>query len=165
MLKFFIILATLTGMPSIATAQWITQERGGAFDDDPLTVSMTARQGYAFGFRCKSNRSEVMFVTQDRSFDRSTLKVANLAGPLLLIRIDRGEILKLKAEIDTVDGQAVFIADADLTLYRSIGDAKTSISVVVELLGEKYHENSFGVTGTRTAMNNLITKCKIQTKN
>jgi hypothetical protein len=165
MLKLFIVLAALTGMTSIATAQWITQERGGAFDDDPLTVSLTARQGYALGLRCKSNISEVMFVTQDRSFDRSTLKAANLVGPQLLIRIDRGEILKLKAKIDNIDDQAVFIADADLSLYRSIADAKTSISVVVELLGEKYHENSFGVTGTRTAMNNLMNKCKLQVKN
>lgn len=155
------ITALTISSTSSACAQWITQQHGGAFDNDALQVAVTANGGYGLGLRCKSDTSEVVLITQDRSFDDETLKLANAIGAKLLLRIDGGEILRLNALIEKIDGKAVFVADAEVTLFRTIGSAKSSVAAAVELLGKRYHENAFGVRGTRASMNSLITKCKL----
>lgn len=143
------------------SAQWITQEQGGAFDNDPLQISLTARGNYALGLRCKSNQSEMLFITKDRSFDRSTAKMANVTSPKLLIRVDRGEIIRLEGKVDIIDGDAVVVADAGVEVYRSIGAGRKSVEIAIEMIGTLLHETSFGVSGSRAAMNSLISKCKL----
>lgn len=161
MLHVGLLVVALLGSTTIASAQWITDEQGGAFDDDPLRIAATAAQDYVFGVRCKADRSEVVYITPDRSFDRETYKIANSTRPKLRLRIDRGEILTFDAQIDDLDGKAAFIADIGIDVYRAIGNARNSVSVVTVLLGQNYHENSFGVRGTRAAMNKLIAGCKL----
>ena len=162
MLRIILVFLALIAPAGVASAQWVTQEIGGAFDNDPLHVTLTMRGGYGFGFRCKSNTSEAIFITRDRSFDRETLKMANTVGPKILVRVDRGEILILSSEVHNTDGAATFVAHAELDIYRAIASARSSVAVAVEFLGTKYHETTFGVTGSRTAMNTLISKCKLE---
>jgi hypothetical protein len=151
-----VLLASTT-----ANAQWITNKSGGDFDDNPTYVAVTSSNGYALALRCQKGEPEIGYLTPDGSVSKDMYKTLNEAGPKLRIKIDSGDIVSLAAVMEDADGKLKGFADASLDLYEKIRDAKSSISVVLTLRGENFHENRFGTKGARNAASKLISGCKL----
>ena len=144
------------------SAQWVTSEQGGDFDEPALRLAITTLGDYALGLRCKSQSAELIFITPDKSMsDPDVLKVANAVEPSLKYRIDGKDIHYLAAQLDTQDLGMAAIADVDFGDVARLRDAKRSISVVITLMGKNYHETRFGASGSTKAINELISGCEL----
>jgi hypothetical protein len=83
----------------------------------------------------------------------------------LLVQIDGGSPLKLSASYRRWNDRyfAAVISDRTpqlMMLLDAIGGAKRAINVGVDIAGVR-HSGSFGVVGSRRAMNTLIRGCKL----
>ena len=156
-----ILLLVLAGP---ASAQWVYQSEESAFGSGGTQI-MLAPAGYktALGLRCLKEKSpEIVYMTNDSSFDADTTKVANMTTPKLMLRIDDNDPQELDSTILlTDDGTAMFVAEANKELLNEIGGAKKRVAIAVGLLGETYHENKVGVRGTRKNVDKLISDCKL----
>ncbi len=163
-MRLCVLAFVLTAFTGPASAQWIYQSAESAFGNGGTQI-MLAPAGYetALGLRCLKEKSlEIVYMTNDSSFDSDTTKIANMTTPKLMLRIDQNDPKELDSKIFlTDDGNAMFVAEADNELLNEIGDAKTRIAVAVSLLGETYHENKVGVRGTRKNVDKLISGCKL----
>ncbi|WP_155982396.1 hypothetical protein [Xanthobacter sp. 126] len=147
---------------SSAHAQWITDSSGGAFDDAPLNVAMTAKGRYGFGLRCRAEKTpEALFLTPEKVSDEKTLKLMNAAGPKLRIKIDKGSVIELDGTVNDVDGSMVIVSDVEANVLKEVRDAKTSVAVVITLLGKNYHETTFNASGSKSALGKIMKACKI----
>ncbi|MBS7536672.1 hypothetical protein KHC28_23725 [Ancylobacter sonchi] len=156
-LTAFLVVASLNA----ARAQWIAQSQGGAFDDEPMHVALTLSGRYGLGLRCKGDTTEIVFTTPEKVLDEDTLRGMNVVGPKLRARIDKGEIIELDGTVDAVDDKLLVIADAEIGLFEKIRDARSSVAVVVTLLGKNYHETTFNVRGSKAAIAKIIKGCKL----
>jgi len=145
---------------SAANAQWIYQGNESAFGDNAMHVAVTGVGDYGFGFRCKGGDVEAVYITPDRSFNSDeAYTMANVTRPKLRVRVDDQEIVDLEAQISDADGKASIIAAANKELLVATRDAKKRVAVVLELLGENYHEQSFNVRGSTKSINSVIEGC------
>ena len=155
------IAAGLLFVRAPAQAQWLYQGQESAFGDDTLHVALTASGSYGFGLRCKAGTIEAVYTTPDKSFDADGYKLANALKPLLRIRIDDQGIVELAAELHDSNGSMVVLAEVERSLLDSVRDARRRVAVVVQLLGDRYHERSFNVRGSTAALNKLIAGCDL----
>jgi len=153
-----LVLTTLT-LVGPASAQWVYQGNESAFGSDTMHVALTGSGDYGFGFRCKAGEIEAVYLTPDRSFDADAYKLANITEPKLRIRIDDRPVVDLEAELNDVSGKASVLAPVEKELLLSAKDARKRIAVVLELLGDNYHEQSFNVRGSTKAIGSVIAGC------
>lgn len=157
------IVALLTICPMPASAQWVTSEQGGDFDEPALRLAMTTSGEYGLGLRCKGQRAELIFITPDKSMnDPNLLKVANAVDPRLKYRIDGKQIYELDAQLDAQDIGMAAIANLDFDSVMRFRDAKRGISVVVTIMGKNYHETRFSASGSTKALNDIIAGCGLE---
>ena len=161
MKKTMVAAGLLISSASIASAQWINQKNGGEFDDDPTYLALTASGRYGLGFRCNSNELKIILITPEKVDDSDNISLLEKAGPKLRIKIDGGAIKDFDADLDEANGTLGIIADADVTLVKSVRNAKSKISAVLSVLGMNFHETTFNVRGSKTAINKLIDGCKL----
>lgn len=155
-----LIFTFVAFVPDTARAQWVYQGTESAFGEDTMHVAVTSDGIYGFGFRCKSGNAEAIYITPDRSFDTPTAyEFANATTPKLRIRVDDKPIMDVSARLVDEDGKAVAIAEVELALLESARVAKKRVAVVMELLGENYHERSFSVAGSTKALSKIIAGC------
>lgn len=160
-----VALALSLALCSASHAQWLYQGQESAFDDDALQIAVTAEGQYALGFRCKRDNIEVVYMTPDKSFqDADAYKMANLAKPKIRIRIDNNPIVDIDAFMTEAGGKATIIGETDLEMLESIRNAKKRVAVVLQLLGDSYHEKSFNVRGSTKALGQIIKACKLEDK-
>lgn len=158
-LLFTLAAAGLFGSISSASAQWIYQGNESAFGDDSLHIALTASGNYALGLRCKGSTLEAIYMTPDRSFDKDSYAFANMTKPTLKLRVDNDAVVDVEAELIDVDGKAAVLADIDVSLAHSVRDAKRRVAVVVQILQDNYHEQSFNVRGSTKATGRMLTAC------
>ncbi|HEY6633468.1 MAG TPA: hypothetical protein VIZ90_18600 [Rhizobiaceae bacterium] len=143
-----------------ANAQWIYQGNESAFGDNVMHIAVTGVGNYGFGFRCKGGDVEAIYITPDRSFSSdAAYTMANATRPKLRVRVDDQAIVDLEAQISDADGTASIIAAANKELLVATRDARKRVAVVLELLGENYHEQSFNVRGSTKSINSVIAGC------
>lgn len=144
-----------------AFSQWHTNKLGGDFDDNPLYIAVIANLSgsHAFGLRCQGDEVEAVFMTSDKSFKDGDLVLVNATRPKLRVKVDKGEIHTLDAEISNTDKGARAVAEIDLALFNEIKGAKGTISAVLTLLDENYHETRFAAKGSTAALNKLVKGC------
>ena len=151
-------LAVVSAGP--ANAQWVYQGNESAFGDDAMHVAVTGVGDYGFGFRCKGGVAEAIYLTPDRSFgSEAAYTMANATGPKLRVRVDDQPIVELDAELSDMDGKASILATTNKELLTTARDAKKRVAVVLTLLGDNYHEQSFNVRGSTKAINSVISGC------
>lgn len=156
-------IAAVVSLASIgaASAQWIAQQQGGEFDDNPTNIALTAKGKHAIGFRCSGDELKVVFITPEEVDDADTLRLMNAAGPQIRLKIDNGAVVSLDAELDETNGTLGVLADVDIDLVKSVASAKSKLSAVLTLLGKNYHETTFNVRGSTAAIDKIIKNCKL----
>lgn len=163
MLKSILVGAMLVCSANAAFAQWVMQRYGGEFDESPTYIALTAMPGgYALGFRCNENELKIVLVTPEEVDDDDTLRLMNLASPKLRLRVDGGAIISLDAELHEAKGDLTVLADVDDALVRSVASARSKVSVVLTVIGQNFHEKSFGVRGSSAAIGSLLSKCDLK---
>ena len=158
MKKIAITTAVLTLFAATsAHAQWIYQTKDSAFSDDKMHFMVTAKAGFAFGFRCNKGVKNALYLTSEKAESASSI---NALGPKLFIRVDKNKVHELDAEANIVDGKIRIDATVPETIFAEARDAKRRISVVLDIVGQKFYENNFNVRGSTRAAKRLIADCK-----
>ncbi|TDE34150.1 hypothetical protein [Antarcticimicrobium sediminis] len=151
-----IALAVTAGQ---ASAQWLHQEQGSAFDAQKTQIALTSQGQYAVGLRCTgADDLTVIFITPE-AIDQDSLKMLNIAAPEILVRIDQNAPYAIKAEGDNPEGKLTLHAAAPPSLARELIAATSSISVAARLLGSLYHEKEFSVRGSTGSVTKLANLC------
>jgi hypothetical protein len=160
--KTFAILLFLVFCSSSAHAQWFYQNHGGAFDNEPLHLILTASSdGDGFAIRCKNKHTlEAVFLVTE-SINDSTIETMNGYAPLLLVKIDDNDVFRFSGRLYDADSQLGVVSSVPEKLIAQLIDAKTKVSVAISVLSEIFYEKEFGVAGSTEKGRTLIDKCKI----
>lgn len=153
-------IAIVAGLLSVSTSaygQWLYQSRESAFGDDTLHIALTASGLYGFGLRCRNGTFEAVYITPEK-FGES-IGLLNALRPQLRIRIDNQGVLDFDAELEDAEGKLAVLAEIDRSLAEAVRDARRRVAVVVEVLGERFHEKSFNVRGSTKAVGKVIADC------
>lgn len=162
-IRIGLFLASFLATGGVANAQWVYQAQESAFDDNALHIAVTAAGQYGFGFRCKGPKIEAVYLTPDKSFEEnSAISLANATKPKLRVRIDKRPVIDVDVELQNVDDKATAFGDVDIALLKSVASAKNRVAVVMQILGENYHEKSFSVRGSTKAINQIIEACDLK---
>lgn len=157
---FFLAGFLATG--GVANAQWVYQAQESAFDDNSMHIAVTAAGQYGFGFRCKGGKIETVYLTSDKSFeDNSAILMANATKPKLRVRVDKNPVVDIDVELQNIDDKATAFGDVDIDLLKSVAAAKNRVAVVLQIIGDNYHEKSFNVRGSTKAINQIIESCDL----
>ncbi|KAB2693860.1 hypothetical protein [Brucella intermedia] len=145
-----------------ANAQWVYQAQESAFDDNSMHIAVTAAGQYGFGFRCKGGKIETVYLTPDKSFDdNSAILMANATKPKLRERVDKNPVVDIDVELQNIDDKATAFGDVDIDLLKSVASAKNRVAVVLQIIGDNYHEKSFNVRGSTNAINKIVAACNL----
>lgn len=159
--KVALAACIVVAMVAPSHAQWISDSGGGDFDDDPVHVALTAKGRSAFGLRCNSEVREFVFITPEAAADADTLKMMNAVAPKLKVRLDKGSIIDLDADLEDRDDKLTVVAEVDPEFFKRVRDAKSAIAVTLSVLGKNYHETSFNARGSNAAITKIMKGCKI----
>lgn len=153
------ISACLFVLSTPAQAQWLYQDKESAFGDDTLHIALTASGSYAFGLRCKAGTFDAIFITPEQA--EGSFGMLNMLKPKLRIRVDDQDIQNFDGEIENADGKVVILAAIERSLAEAIRDARRRVAVVIEVLGQRFHEQSFNVRGSTNAVGKVLAKCGV----
>ena len=117
----------------------------------------TVKSNYVFGIRCSDGKREMLYLTSEKTDDASSI---NALKPKLMVRIDKNKVHALEAEADVIDNKLRVVAELSGGVVEEIRDAKQRIAVVLNVIGQNFHENSFNVRGSTNAAKKLIATCK-----
>ncbi|MCH4540220.1 hypothetical protein [Ochrobactrum sp. A-1] len=157
-----VILVGLLATCVSANAQWVYTGKESAFDDDSVHMAFTGQGAYGLGFRCRGSKIEAVYLTPDTSFNQNTYQTANTTHPKMKIRVDKNPIVDVDVELSDADGKAGASGVVGLKLLEAVRDAKNRVAVVLNLLGENYHEQSFNVRGSGKAIGQIIDGCGLK---
>ncbi|OEI84424.1 hypothetical protein GRI33_00950 [Brucella sp. BO3] len=161
--KFAATIAIVLATGTTANAQWIYQGQESAFDDDALHIAVTAAGQYGFGFRCKGAKIEAVYMTPDKSFeDSAAISLANATKPKIRVRVDKNPVVDVDVELQNINDKATAFGDVDIDLLKSVAAAKNRVAVVMQILGENYHEKSFNVRGSTKSIGQIIKACGLE---
>lgn len=152
------ILSILTTQ---ASAQWVHQEHGSAFDSQRTQLALTTRGQYAVGLRCTSATDLTVVYITSEAVDSSTLANINMAAPEVLVRIDQNDPFTLPATAELIDGNLSLLADAPVEIANQLITASATASVAVRMLGQIYHETAFNVRGSTASVTTLFDRCSL----
>ncbi len=161
MLRLWFAACLLVASSLSASAQWVSQKDGGAFDNDATHIALTVAGDYAFGLRCRNNTLEAVFITPERVDDDKDIEAMNSVEPKLRVRVDKGEVMSFDAVAHEVKGTLGIVAEVDEDLFLEVMDADSSISVVITLKGDNFHETKFTARGSTKALEEVADGCDI----
>ncbi|MBS9476439.1 hypothetical protein [Ancylobacter radicis] len=161
MFRLLLAAALLAASSLAASAQWIADKEGGAFDDDALHLALTVSGDYVFALRCRDNTLEAVFITPERIDDPKGPEIMNSLEPKLRVRVDGGEIIANDATAHEVKGTLGMVAEVDDDLFLEVMDAQSSISVVITMKGDNFHETKFNARGSTKALEEVADGCGI----
>lgn len=144
-----------------ASAQWLHQETGSAFEDTKLQIALVAEGRNAFGLRCSNGTDfEAVFMAPD-SMDAEQASLLNALGPELLIRVDDAAPFTLSVQTEMADQNLKMVASSPVELFEQVRDGKSRVSVALRVVGELYHETAFRLNGSTKAVGAVIATCSI----
>lgn len=145
---------------SSALAQWVYESTGGDFGDDGLHMAATADRQYGLVLRCNAEMLEMIYLTPERLSDGGE-SVKSIPGAELKIRVDSGEIRTLSTSAAPYgeDDQLGFASSITADLVGEIGGAQSRVSLVIDWLGQKWHEHRFSALGSSKAVKSLTSAC------
>lgn len=161
MLRLFIAALVLAASSLTASAQWVSDSEGGAFDNDATHLALTVSGDYVFGLRCRNDNLEAVFITPERVDDPKDIEAMNTVGPKLRVRVDKGEIMSFDATAHEVKGTLGVVAEVDEDLFLEVMDADGSISVVITMKSDNFHETKFTARGSTKALEEVADGCGI----
>lgn len=153
---------------SVAHAQWFTVAKGSdVFGNAPVVTAVRNNNGNGLTVQCAGDDpiqlAYVMPASQEILNGISNLEADFLFD--LLVKVDSGTVQKFDAQLkawNTLSMAFVFTGRTPqlAALIRSIGKAKQTINVGVEVMGQKVAD-TFGVLGSTSAMNTVIKNCNL----
>ena len=164
MIRTISIATLLTALAGSAQAQWVNDTEEDPFGDKKNSISMTIAGGYGFGFRCNGAAEyAIVYLTTEKASDGAT--TMNLMNPVLKLRIDDKPVIDLDAKVDNAGGKlrlSAFGPNA-LDAVKEISSAKRRVAVAVEIVGSRFHTQSFGVSGSRNSIAKALAACEVPT--
>lgn len=159
MLKLTIsLLLSYFALATASHAAWYYHLEESTFDTDTHLL-LAERAPYFFGLRCQGNEVRFVFSTPDRSFNAETMAMANAIDPIVLFKVDNGDVLNLSGEIRDNNGEAIITGHAENALLDSIENAQSKVAVALKLLGDVYHETQFGASGSTAKAKQFRAAC------
>lgn len=158
-MRVILAIIAVSIFASTAQAEWMTSSSGGAFDDKPMNIALTASGSYALGLRCRGDNTEIIYITPERVKGDSTLKLMNISGVKLKVRLDKGAILDFDATAEEIDGKLAVLADVSTSDFKEIRDAKSNISAAIFVLDKPFHEGRFSAAGASKSVSKIIKSC------
>lgn len=159
--RVFATMIALVLGPSVAHAQWLHQEQGGAFDDKKMQIAVTAMGNYGFGFRCTGGDDlTAIFLTPEEATD-SALETLNLLKPQLLLRVDDLKPHEISASAESTDKGLGVMAEVAGDVAREVRDGAKRVSIAVRVMGEIYHETEFSLRGSTSSISKLMEACGV----
>jgi hypothetical protein len=160
---FAIVLVMSAVSP--ASAQWLHNAEDDPFKGKATHVAMTAKAGQFAGFRCSGQDDLALLFSIPEKVTSDATKLLNLASLKLLVIVDDLPKIELDAEMQiTPDGNTYRLeADSDevAKIVHAVAGAKRRFAVASEMMGKTFYSTVFGVDGSRSALNKLISGCKI----
>ncbi len=163
------VLVAVLAVP--AKADWLHKSEENPFTGDThIAMGITDMSGYAVGFRCsKADDLSLVFVTPESVEDGAAVAGMNALGIKLLVIVDDQPKLTLEAGLDRAPGGSnklrLVSSDAEIVgLIDKVKAAKKRVAMAVELMGQAMHAKSFDVRGSRRALDDLGSGCKIGAK-
>jgi len=157
--KYICALGFIALSVSSANAQWMSNTEPDPFGGDKTSISFTvSMQGYVFGFRCHGKDDYRIVYLTTEAFGKPG---STLPGVVLKVRVDNSEPVDFPADIDESNGKLRLSADhvSVLPFMHTIAAAKDRVAVAVEVGGQRFHTQSFGTSGSRTAINQSMKAC------
>jgi len=141
-----------------ASAQWVHQKQESAFGGAAKHVAVTVRGTYGFGLRCQSDElTAILLAPEAITFDDA--QRFKQLSPIMLLRIDNGEVLELDALVESSEGQLRVGAAIDVATAHNIAKARRRVAAALSLQGKQYHEHQFGVSGSGRAVGQMLKGC------
>ncbi|SCD22812.1 hypothetical protein BR141012304_10370 [Brucella inopinata] len=102
-------------------------------------------------------------MTPDKSFeDSAAISLANATKPKIRVRVDKNPVVDVDVELQNINDKATAFGDVDIDLLKSVAAAKNRVAVVMQILGENYHEKSFNVRGSTKSIGQIIKACGLE---
>lgn len=122
--------------------------------------SVTVRGTYGFGLRCQSDDlTAILLAPEAITFDDA--QRFKQLSPIMLLRIDNGEVLELDALVESSEGQLRVGAAIDVATAHDIAKARRRVAAALSLQGKQYHEHQFGVSGSSRAVGQMLKGCNL----
>lgn len=158
-MKAIIVAAIMSAAPGIASAQWMYQESGGAFDGNALHLGAVSAGPYGFALRCRTaDTLEMVFLTPEL-VDTDTAELMALTFPKILFRVDDLEPFEIEAIAHSQEGLLSLTGEAPPEVLDQVAGANRRIAVAVRVLDEVYHETDFTARGSTAAANSVRSGC------
>lgn len=159
MKRFALTIAITIFSAGAASAEWLFQKRGSAFDDATMYLALTSTGSYAFGLRCEGDGApEAVFLTPEAA-DEATASELNALDPEMLIRADQGDIHEIGGTFYVSEGTLVMVAAADRSVSAALIGAIDQIAVAGRLLGDTLHETKFGTARSSAVVTRFLEAC------
>jgi hypothetical protein len=162
-MKYFLLPVLILALTAgNVAAQWINKTDDDPFGNDKKSISMTMSDGYGFGFSCQGKDTfQLVYLTTEKAGD--DLSGAKLLSPKLKIKVDSLDVVDLSADIDEAGGKLRISSSeqAAVDVAKSIALAKQRVAVAIEFAGQRYHTQTFGVSGSKDALNKALRSCKL----
>jgi hypothetical protein len=145
-----------------ASAQWYFNQEENAFDDSKSTnIAITGNtSGYGFGLRCIGEQFALVLITPEKIESVGPL---NAAKPKILLRVDKNKSRSFDAEIYTanenVAAQAILNKEDFKAVSDEISNARSRVSVAIEILSENIHNVNFGTSRSGRTIKSLTDAC------
>lgn len=153
-----ILLASFILLSSPAAAQWFYEGEESAFGDSGVHLAVTGNSSYAFGLRCTPDELVALLITPEDITDSNAASL-QLAKPEMLLRVDDHPPLTLPATVDSANGKLRVTAEVGVAVAGEIAKAKRRVSAAAAILGQRYHEQRFGVSGSSRTVSSLLRGC------
>lgn len=157
---FLIISLLISFLFSLsAFAQWISQNIEDPFGENHIVGAATVKFGKGLIVRCVGGKNlQLMFLPNEMGSDE-VITMANLAGTIIKLRIDKDAIDQLPATVQNSDGKVLAIADIDATIAKRMAQSKKRIAVVLEILENQFGSTSFSVRGSGRNIKKVLAAC------
>lgn len=155
----FLGAALVVFLSGPASAQWVHNAEGSAFDAATMHMAFTGVGEYGVAIRCTNVGDLEIVLIAPEEIDDATISDVNSLGPEMLIRVDDLPPMKLDAKIGPKDNSIVMIAAAPMELLSQVKDGKKEMSSAFGLMGDVFHEQKYNLIGSTAAIEALITGC------
>lgn len=163
-----VLLAGLLALAAApASAEWLYNQQGGAFDDAPMHIAAGQTGAYGFGFRCRYlGTIEAVFITPEQ-IDADTADMMNQLGVTLLVRADDNEPHRIEGSVESLDGTLAILAEVEhpfgdevaVPILDEVEGASRRVAVAFEGIGQIFHETEIDVRGSTSAIAALKQDC------
>ena len=148
-------------------AQWVARATGpDVFGNEKVIALVPDRSGNTLVVQCNQKNSlYVAIISRGTQNELNDLSESSGLPAKLLVRVDQGKVEKFNAKLKQWNTKYLGIVAANrdqnlVELLRSIGSARSQISVGTDVMGSQ-DTASFGVLGSRNAMEAVIKHCKL----